>query len=135
MSAANRPHVDAHAVEHAYDGAAAWFDGWRWQTFWDRNEIGLVEAASARFWNAHRMLDAGTGTGRYLRAFREKGLQSTGVDISKRMLAVAAAQVGSELPLVHADICALPFANASFDLAVTARTLSHVADLAMALGE
>jgi ubiquinone/menaquinone biosynthesis C-methylase UbiE len=126
---------ETSSVSCSYDEAALWYDAWGWQTFWDRNEIPLVVAACARFAGARRALDAGAGTGRYVATLGAAGLIPTGVDISRGMLAVAAAKLGADVRLVHADIRSLPFEAASFDLAVAARVLGHVADVEVALAD
>src|SRR6266852_5967016 len=120
--------TETTAVARAYDQGAPWYDEWPWQTFWDQNETPLVVAACRHFPRARTALDAGAGTGRYVAALRTVGLATTGVDISKGMLAIAAAKLGPDARLVQADLRRLPFDAASFDLVVAARVLGHLAD-------
>lgn len=66
---------------------------------------------------AGRVLDLASGAGRHLFEFRARGLWAVGLDLSTPLLARARAD-GPELLLVRGDMRSLPFADASFDLAV-----------------
>jgi len=84
------------------------------------------------------VLDAGCGTGRYALRLAQAGARVRGVDTSEEMLAVARgkqAESGVEVDFRLGDIGRLPHADACFDAAVCALTLSHVADLGGAIGE
>jgi SAM-dependent methyltransferase len=63
-----------------------------------------------------RVLDIACGTGRHARAFQAAGLVAIGVDLSRHLLERARSL--SRLPVVRADIRALPFRAGSADLAV-----------------
>lgn len=86
-----------------------------------------------------RVLDLGCGSGTHSTQMAERGAQVTGVDLSSTMLALAherAREHGVRLALCLADISrALPFADAAFDLALTATALHYVADLAPTMRE
>jgi 2-polyprenyl-6-hydroxyphenyl methylase/3-demethylubiquinone-9 3-methyltransferase len=71
-----------------------------------------------------RLLDVGCGGG--LLAPHVHGYRHVGVDLSEPGLAIAA-QHGVEG--VHADVAALPFEDASFDVVVAGEILEHVTDL------
>jgi ubiquinone/menaquinone biosynthesis C-methylase UbiE len=62
-----------------------------------------------------------------------------GTDISKAMLAIAADRLGSagggELRFEHADACALPCTDESFDAVVSTQVYEYVEDIAAALSE
>ncbi len=77
-------------------------------------------------------LDAGCGTGRYLRVLADRGALVTGVDLSAPMLSRAR---GCADRLVRASVCALPIARQSMDLVVCGLALGDVKDLALAIGE
>lgn len=62
-----------------------------------------------------RVLDLGCGQGRHLAAFRERGLDSTGLDLSRALLRRARETTGGRVPLVEADMRAVPMADGSFD--------------------
>jgi ubiquinone/menaquinone biosynthesis C-methylase UbiE len=123
------------SIAAAYDRAARWYDAWRWQRFWDENEVPLVVREWARFHGRSRALDAGAGTGRYVAALSSAGFEVVGADVSGAMLEVAAAKVPPAARLIQADVCDLPLATASFDVAIAARVLGHVSDVQTALAE
>jgi malonyl-CoA O-methyltransferase len=77
-------------------------------------------------------LDAGCGSGRYLKALQDRGAVAMGVDLSDAMLA-RARTIGARI--VRGDLCALPFEAASLDLVVCGLALGDVAALDVALAE
>jgi malonyl-CoA O-methyltransferase len=79
-----------------------------------------------------RSLDAGCGSGRYLRELKARGAVAFGVDLSAAMLGEAQR---TECPLVRADLLALPFVDASIDLIVCGLALGDVDGLAQAIAE
>jgi len=79
-----------------------------------------------------RGLDAGCGSGRYLRELKARGAIAFGVDLSAAMLAEARR---TQCPLARADLLALPFADASMDFIVCGLALGDVAALATAIAE
>jgi SAM-dependent methyltransferase len=82
-----------------------------------------------------RALDAGCGTGFQAARLAELGYAVQGVDLAMRLLAVARRQGRVPSP-VAADLVALPFAGASFEVVTCCgSTLSLVDDAAAALGE
>jgi SAM-dependent methyltransferase len=85
-----------------------------------------------------RVLDAGCGTGAYLRWLLDLGTFSSavGVDIASAAIELAAERV-PEAELHVAPLAALPFEDASFSLAVTNDVLQHVEedDVARSVGE
>jgi SAM-dependent methyltransferase/uncharacterized membrane protein len=89
----------------------------------------LLPAGSAR------VLDAGCGTGGFIRSLRagQPGWQVTGVDLSPVACGLARERTGAGI--VEGSITALPFADSSFDAAVTGDVLYHVEDVAAALRE
>jgi ubiquinone/menaquinone biosynthesis C-methylase UbiE len=99
----------------------------------DRLEKALLQRLLARFPQAHTILEVGCGTGHFSRWFHERGLQVTGLDLSRPMLAEAA-RLGSP-PCLRGDGLALPFAAGAFDLVALVTTLEFVPDATRALGE
>ena len=89
-----------------------------------------------------RVLDVGAGPG-FLAAEMAASAAPNGMvigtDVSKSMLAIAAARLGSaedvELCFEHADACALPYADASFDAVVSTQVYEYVEEIAVALSE
>ncbi len=78
------------------------------------------------------VLEVGCGTGLLLRRLALVAARATGVDLSPGMLAHARAR---GLDVREGTATDLPFADASFDVAVSFKTLPHVPDLRRALGE
>ena len=79
-------------------------------------------------------LDAACGTGRHTRRLVELGHRVTGVDLTPEMLAVAEKSVPQAAFRV-ADLLALPFDDASFDLVVCGLALAHLPDLGAGIAE
>lgn len=65
----------------------------------------------------HRVLDLACGAGRHARAFRAVGARVIGLDLSQHLLERAAV-VATDVPLIRADIRALPVRAGSMDLTV-----------------
>ena len=101
-----------------------------------RRALAVVEMLAP---DSEQILDVGCGTGGFLRiaAGRFPAARLTGVDPSEVMLAhaVAANPAGNRLTFVHAPAEALPFADGTFDLAVSTMSFHHWADQAKGLSE
>jgi len=68
----------------------------------------LVEGLALRDGlSGRRLLDVGCGTGSGIAPMLERGYQVTGIDISRRMLAIARDKVGADIPLHVGDMRAL----------------------------
>ncbi len=81
-----------------------------------------------------RVLDAGCGTGGFIRSQRSRpGWQLTGVDLSPVACRLARERTGSEI--IERSITALPFGDGTFEAIVTGDVLYHVEDPAAALRE
>ena len=78
------------------------------------------------------VLDAGCGSGRYLRELRALGANPSGIDRSAAMLA-RARDVSRQI--ARGEICALPIAAASVDVIVCALALGDVPVLDIAVAE
>jgi len=78
------------------------------------------------------VLDAACGTGRYALMLAEAGARVCGLDASEEMLAHAqrkATESAIAVDLHHGHLDALPFADESFDLVVSALALCHIPNL------
>lgn len=99
----------------------------------------LVEAAEVV--PGERALDLACGTGDIAFAVARGGARVIGVDITPRMLELAAARQRAEPPpgrgaaFVLGDMCALPCAGGRFDLVTTGYGLRNVPDLGVAVDE
>lgn len=124
-----------------YDAAAA-----RWWTEpprWVRALRNLVPARLAWFdrfvdWPGRHVLDLGCAGGFMAEALDRRGAVVTGIDPARAAVAAAAAHAAQEeraIGYVVARGEALPFADASFDLAVCVDVLEHVDDLGQVLGQ
>ena len=82
-----------------------------------------------------RMIDLATGTGRWLEYALGHGVRATGVDFCAEMLAVASAKREVRGRLTRADVCALPFASHSVDVAVCSFALGYINRLDLAFRE
>jgi ubiquinone/menaquinone biosynthesis C-methylase UbiE len=86
-----------------------------------------------------RVLDVGCGTGRLAVALAPHVGQVTGVDLTPAMLDQARALQARtglrNLDWRQADVTALPFADAAFDLVTCSAMLHHVVSPAVVLGE
>lgn len=85
-----------------------------------------------------RILELGVGTGRIALPFIAAGYSYAGVDLSASMLAVLrqkAVGLGRSPLLVQGDVTRLPFAGASFDVAIAVHVLHLVADWRATLAE
>ncbi|HEX8031863.1 MAG TPA: class I SAM-dependent methyltransferase [Vicinamibacterales bacterium] len=82
--------------------------------------------------SALTVLDAGCGTGRYLRELEARGANAIGIDLSAPMLDRARRE---NRRLACADFRALPFGPMTVDLVVCSLALGDVADLEVAVGE
>jgi ubiquinone biosynthesis O-methyltransferase len=86
-----------------------------------------------------RVLDVGSGTGRYALKLARRGASVTALDQSPEMLAVARQAAQQEGLLIDFQLASLdeglPLAASQFDLLVCALMLCHVPDLAHAVQE
>jgi ubiquinone/menaquinone biosynthesis C-methylase UbiE len=96
-------------------------------------EEPLVAAAIGGL-GAGRALDAACGTGRHAASLVSLGHETLGVDRSQAMLAVARGKV-PEARFELGELTGLPTEDESFDVAVCALALTHLADPAPAIAE
>ncbi len=78
------------------------------------------------------VLDAGCGTGRYLRLLRSRGAKAIGIDLSSAMLSRARAD---QARVARANVCALPLGAMSVDVVVSGLALGDVPHLDAAIAE
>jgi ubiquinone/menaquinone biosynthesis C-methylase UbiE len=94
----------------------------------DDLEVELVE----RYGAGGDVLECGAGTGLLLERIAAFARSARGIDLSPGMLEKARAR---GLEVREASVTAIPFADASFDVACSFKVLAHVPDIARALAE
>ena len=106
---------------------------------WKRRTIDL--AAPVR---GGRALDLACGTGDIAFALSDRGASVIGLDVTHRMLVLAASRLARRSPggggtphpaFVQADMMALPFADGEFDVVTTGYGLRNVPELTPAIRE
>lgn len=95
-----------------------------------RTELAvLARAVAAAAAGPARLLDVPCGTGRHAAHLQALGHRVTGLDVSSAMAAVAAARpalAGTAFRAAVGEVERLPFADATFDVAVSVRLLRHL---------
>ncbi|MEM3556096.1 MAG: methyltransferase domain-containing protein [Candidatus Micrarchaeia archaeon] len=89
----------------------------------------VVEAAERYFKKGAKVLDLGAGTGKYVTALAEKGIEVTPVDISRKAHEVIKEEKlerGVKGEQMRADITKLPYRDGSFDGAIFFGTASFM---------
>src|SRR5579863_6361463 len=115
-----------YAAEAEREADHWWFAG--------RRRLFGSELARAGIALDARVLDVGTGTGSNLRMLRELGFTGvTGLDDSDEAIRFCASK-GFDY-VRKGDICAMPFADASFDLVLATDVIEHVDDDRRAVAE
>lgn len=82
-----------------------------------------------------RVLDAGSGTGRWMRWAQSQGASAFGVDPCREMLIQAECKAGLAGRSVLADINAIPLKDSAVDIAICSFTMAYVASPANAFRE
>jgi len=75
-----------------------------------------------------RVLEAGSGAGRFTEVLLAEGAQLDSFDISTAVEANARNNGKREFTLVQADICAIPFEKAAYDFVVCLGVIQHTPD-------
>lgn len=111
--------IATYAVEAEVEATHWWFVG--------RRRLFGAELAKSGIKPTDRVLDIGTGTGANLRLLRSLGLAAVrGLDSSDEAIGYC---VSKGLGAVQkGDICALPFADESFDFVLATDVIEHVDD-------
>jgi SAM-dependent methyltransferase len=119
--------LDAQRYDAAYDASGAPGHALR-------DRLATVLELAGR--GPGEAIDAGMGPGRLVAELERRGWHVSGVDASAAMVALAQARVPEARDrLVRAPIESLPFADASFELAVATGVLEYADDLEAALRE
>jgi SAM-dependent methyltransferase len=92
------------------------------------------DVASVSRTDAH-VLDIGCGPGHLAADLVARKLRVTAIDLDPRMVEQARLRLGPDADVRVADVAALPFEDASFDLVVSTLSMHHWADKAAGLAE
>ena len=114
-----------------YDDFAGWYERERhlpYHRMLDDLEVELVE----RYARGKDVLEVGCGTGLILDRVAQFAASARGIDISRGMLARAAAR---GLAVAQASATQLPLADASVDVAYSFKVLAHIPDITGAMRE
>jgi ubiquinone/menaquinone biosynthesis C-methylase UbiE len=98
-----------------------------------RLEIVFEELLGADDLSALSVLDVGCGSGWFSREAERRGARVTSLDIALQLLHETRRKVVTDR--VNADACALPFADATFDLVISSECIEHTLDPRLALAE
>ncbi|HVW11370.1 MAG TPA: class I SAM-dependent methyltransferase [Bryobacteraceae bacterium] len=105
----------------------------------DPNPLLVLESRALlpRLGNLARktVIDAATGTGRWLSIAAAMGANAYGLDFSPAMLAIAARKPGLRGRLIQGDLRALPFRSGFADLVICSFALSYLPFATGAFGE
>ncbi len=133
---ANRRWWDADADEYHAEHGAFLGDA---DFVWCPENLREADAELLGDVAGRRVLEVGCGSAPCSRWLSGRGAQVVGFDVSAGMLRharEAADRTGLPVPLVQADVCALPFARQSFDAAFSAfGAIPFVSDSAGAMQE
>ncbi len=124
--------TDGRILQQFFDSIALRYDflnhllSFRLDESWRRRSRDLVLEGSEE-----RLLDLGTGTGKFLELFLEakSWKRLAGLDFSSRMLQGAREILPDEVALVSGDFEALPFQPQTFDLVISSFTLRSIREM------
>ena len=130
-----RPPADDPILASPVSGVRGGYDRWALVYDHDANPLPALEEpfvrAAAGEVSGRAVLDLGCGTGRHALWLAAAGARVTAVDFSQGMLDEARRKPGAAAVrfVVHDLHQPLPFADAGFDLVVSALVLEHLCDL------
>jgi SAM-dependent methyltransferase len=87
------------------------------QTMWGLEPTEAARMAAQRFAGARvkEVLIPGVGYGRNAKAFLERGMSVTGIEISQTAIALARSELGLTIPIHHGSVTEMPFDDKVYD--------------------
>ena len=130
---------DVFEPRAGYNIIAKYFESWHWYQFWQQNEAPIVIDWLKNL-NLGLGLDAGSGTGPYIKDILALKQKCISLDISSEMLDInkknhKGLYTKSQLRFIEGDVCNLPFEKNTFDWILCSRVLTHVQDIRIPLSE
>jgi ubiquinone/menaquinone biosynthesis C-methylase UbiE len=127
-------------LKKQYDGAAGWFTVVTgYLTLHEPLARRIIGPKGFDIRGCKRILDAGTGNGRYLKVLLKESDPDAllvGCDLSTGMLRRAEMRLKSKRPnLLTADVTKLPYADKSFDAAICGWVIEHLPNQLLGLQE
>lgn len=144
VRAADRRLAAARAADRAREAIAAFQDNpaaWDEMRALDLPARAIEEALLARLPQGRlgRVLDIGCGTGRMMEVLSPRADQVLGIDLSRRMLALARTRIAerglANCSVRQADMARIALPDASFDVVVLCMVLHYADDPAAVLAE
>ncbi|GAA4355397.1 class I SAM-dependent methyltransferase [Angustibacter luteus] len=133
-ASANRSWWDAEAADYYAEHGSFLGDG---RFVWGPEGLDEADAGLLGDVRGRRVLEVGAGAGQCSRWLAAQGAQPVAVDLSIGMLRQGVQiDPGTAVPMIQADACALPLADASVDVACSAYgAVPFVADAAALMRE
>lgn len=118
-------------MARSFDRIADRFDETR--SYPDEVMSKIVDAVGNAMTPSAKVLDAGTGTGRFALPLQRRGYEVVGADVSRKMLDKASSKGVHDL--VRSDVCALPFKERAFDYTLSVHLIHLIPEWRSALRE
>ena len=119
----------------SFDRAAEYYD--RTRSAPESTRRKLTDILTKELAPRGRVLEIGVGTGRVALPLHERGIELTGVDVSRAMMAKLVGKSGGVVPfpLVQGDALGLPFTDGTFGAAFAVHVLHLIPDWRRAVAE
>ena len=125
--------IKIFSVKDGYNIIATHYDTWKWQKFWEENEMPLIIKWSENKKNSFGA-DIGVGTGRNLKIFLNNNNQIDGFDISDKMITICKQKYSDYvdkgvLNCYNLNIFDIINSNHKYDWLISNRVISNIEDL------